>query len=138
MAQKNEEVMDWLKKGAAIGFALLSKKDTLSGIFERVYDKENNTFRFKGVRQSFQLLGRMMKAFFKGEYKDISPWFFISTVAGIAYFETDKDIIPDKIPIIGVADDVGMLMWVFNIYSKEIDKFDFWDAQRTIKDIQLA
>lgn len=138
MARKNDEVFDWLKRGAAIGFTLLSRKDTLSTIFESVYDPDKKTFRLKGLRQSVQLLGRMFKAYFKGDYKQLSPWIFISTVAGIAYFFTDKDVIPDKIPVIGVADDFGMLMWVLNIYSKELNKFDLWEMERTIKDLQLT
>lgn len=138
MTKKNKDKKSWLNKGAAIGAALLSKKDLIVGVFDKLYTKEGKSFDFSKISNRFMLFGRMMKAYFKGEYKDVSPMLFISTVAGVLYLVADVDLIPDSIPIAGAIDDISVIVWVLNVYGEEIKKYDLWEAQNVVKDISLV
>jgi hypothetical protein len=95
MAAKNKDVNEWIRKGLGVGVALLTKKESISEVLGSIYDKEKRNVRVNEFLNGFKSLGRLAKAYFKGEYRDVSPWLFINTAAGLAYLITDIDIISD-------------------------------------------
>ena len=87
------------------------------------------------VKEKFYVLGRLVKAYATGHYREI-PWkTILLVVAAIIYFVNPIDLLPDFIPILGLTDDFGILLWVYNSLSREIDKFLSWEQSRitTIK-----
>jgi uncharacterized membrane protein YkvA (DUF1232 family) len=79
------------------------------------------------VKDKFFILGRLIKAYALGQYKAI-PWkTLVIIVAAVLYFLNPLDFIPDLIPIAGLADDFGVLLWVYSAVSGEVDKFLTWE-----------
>lgn len=86
-----------------------------------------SSVRFSGVREKFFVLGRLVKAYATGQYRDI-PWkTVVLIVAAILYFISPIDLLPDFIPITGLTDDFGILLWVYSSLSTEIEKFLEWE-----------
>ena len=82
------------------------------------------------AKEKFFVLGRIIKAYAKGQYKAI-PWkTFIIIVAAVIYFINPLDFIPDLIPIAGLADDFAVLLWVYNAVSGEVEKFLSWEQSQ--------
>ena len=73
-------------------------------------------------------IGRLLRAWVKGDYKNISTSSIIAAVAAIIYFVNPLDLIPDFIPIIGQIDDILVLGYFVKILNKEIEKFMAWEA----------
>ncbi|MFD2034596.1 YkvA family protein [Belliella marina] len=48
-------------------------------------------------------------------------------VLGLLYFVLPIDIIPDFLPIIGFADDVSVVIAIFNVLKNEIEDFLAWE-----------
>jgi uncharacterized membrane protein YkvA (DUF1232 family) len=134
---KAKDIKPLLKKGTAIGFALLSRRDKIDHLLSKVYDKANSRFKIEEIQNDAKLFGRMVKAYFNGEYKDLSPWIFINTFAGLSYLVFNADIIPDKIKNLGFVDDLVVLLWVLNSYSEEISKFEIWEANQKVQDLDI-
>ncbi len=83
------------------------------------------------VKDRFFVLGRMTKAYAKGSYRNV-PWKTMALIVGaILYFIDPIDFIPDIIPVTGLTDDLGILLWVVNHVSDEIDKFILWEQDFT-------
>jgi uncharacterized membrane protein YkvA (DUF1232 family) len=79
------------------------------------------------VREKFYVLGRLVKAYALGQYREI-PWkTLLIVVAAIIYFINPIDLLPDLIPVAGLTDDVGVLVWVYSSLRGEIDKFLAWE-----------
>ena len=88
---------------------------------------------FKGnlaeFQTSVQLLIRMVKAYAAGEYKGL-PWkSLISIVAVLIYFVSPIDLIPDFLPIIGITDDVALVVWLIKTLGDDVRKFSEWEKR---------
>lgn len=82
---------------------------------------------FAAVRDQLNLLVRMVRAYAKGEYRDISKKSLLSVVAALIYFVSPIDLVFDFLPIIGFADDVALLIWVVKSIEDELGKFSQWE-----------
>ena len=93
----------------------LAKSGGLSG---------NNIAAF---REQLGIVTRLVRAYASGEYRQL-PWkTLISIVAVLLYFVNPLDIIPDILPIVGFADDIALVGWLFSSISSDIEKFRQWE-----------
>lgn len=79
------------------------------------------------AKDRFFVLGRLIRAYALGEYREI-PWkTILLIVAAVIYFVNPLDLVPDIIPLTGLTDDFAVLLWVYNTVSNEIEKFLDWE-----------
>jgi uncharacterized membrane protein YkvA (DUF1232 family) len=110
-----------------------------SRLFELIKDVAGKlkTVGFKGNMAEFQgsvqLLIRMVKAYSSGTYKNL-PWkSLVSIVAVLIYFVSPIDLIPDFLPVIGITDDVALVLWLIRTLGDDISKFSAWEkSEKTI------
>ncbi|MBL7857882.1 MAG: DUF1232 domain-containing protein [Cyclobacteriaceae bacterium] len=82
------------------------------------------------VKDKFLLLSRMTKAYTLGRYREV-PWKTVLVMlAAFLYFINPIDLIPDFIPGLGLTDDFGVLLWVYNSISVEVEKFVTWEKSQ--------
>ena len=99
----------------------------LAQLGSKLKDVNWKNVKLSTAREKFSVLGRLVKAYAKGQYRDI-PWKKVLTlVAAIIYFISPIDLIPDFIPLTGLTDDFGILLWVYNTANDEIYKFLTWE-----------
>ncbi|EQM67472.1 hypothetical protein L682_22250 [Aquipseudomonas alcaligenes OT 69] len=87
--------------------------------------------RLGAVKDDLQVLLALCVARLRGQYRDISPKALLSIVAGLVYFLTPVDVIPDWVLGVGLIDDLGVLAWVLKTWSAEIDAFRHWREAQT-------
>lgn len=85
----------------------------------------------KGLREDLSLLQALCVAWWRGEYRAISPNALVAVVAGLLYFLSPLDAIPDWIPGLGFVDDLAVLGWVMRKWSAELDAFRAWKQTQT-------
>lgn len=79
------------------------------------------------AKEKLTIFSRMAGAYASGRYRAV-PWKTVMTIlAAIIYFVNPLDLIPDFVPLMGLTDDFGVLIWVYNSVSTEIDKFLAWE-----------
>ncbi|BDC98338.1 YkvA family protein [Persicobacter psychrovividus] len=78
------------------------------------------------IKQEVLLLVEMVAAYAKGEYRDI-PWSsIVMIVAGLIYFVSPIDVIPDFFPVAGLVDDISVILWVYHSLRHEIERYKDW------------
>jgi uncharacterized membrane protein YkvA (DUF1232 family) len=83
------------------------------------------------AKTKLHTLGRMVKAYVRGDYKDI-PWKSIVLVtAGLIYFVNPFDVVPDFIPVAGMLDDAALILWIFATVAKDVEAFEEWEEDTT-------
>lgn len=89
-----------------------------------------NEVKVVTAKEKFFTLGRLMRAYALGHYREI-PWKTMLIIVGaVIYFINPIDLLPDILPITGLSDDFAVLLWVYNSVRNEIDKFLTWEASR--------
>lgn len=80
----------------------------------------------KGLREDLGLLQALCVAWWRGEYRAISKPALVAAVAGLLYFLSPMDAIPDWLPGLGFVDDLAVLGWVMRKWSGELQAFQTW------------
>jgi uncharacterized membrane protein YkvA (DUF1232 family) len=82
---------------------------------------------FDEIRERLVVLGKLIKAYATGEYRDIELKNVVIIIASLVYFLSPIDLLPDIIPVLGFTDDVAFLTFIFRSLGDEIEKFEIWD-----------
>ena len=90
------------------------------------------------VFNDLKLLLLLVKDYITGTYRDIPYGSIIAAVAGILYFLSPIDFIPDFIPGIGLIDDVFVIGMVLKQIHSDLLKYEAWKFNRSRrKDIDI-
>ncbi|MFF2446077.1 YkvA family protein [Neobacillus sp. NPDC058068] len=73
-----------------------------------------------------QLFIDLVKAYSKGEYRNVSTKTIITVTCALLYFVSPLDLIPDFIVGIGFIDDAAVIGYALKKISSELDAFSDW------------
>ena len=78
------------------------------------------------------LMISMIRGYIRKEYTAVSPKVIVSLVAAVIYLLLGKDLIPDKTPIVGYADDLAVFVAAFALAGPELDAYAQWRAENGV------
>jgi uncharacterized membrane protein YkvA (DUF1232 family) len=123
---KKERILNTFQKSVgSIDNNKLNAVLTKENIIKRKISRLNIPFLFgffKKIKLSFQLL----KDYKLKNYREISWRSITVLVAGILYFLSPFDAIPDFLGILGFTDDAVVLAFVFSSIRDELDRYIVW------------
>ena len=73
---------------------------------------------------------RLIRAYHKGEYRDISSENLHLIVAALIYFVSPFDLIPDSVLIFGHLDDALVVRLAVNSVGLDLDTFMAWETSK--------
>lgn len=100
-------------------------KKLLAQVRERL-DAVSHNPKVQSALEPIMVFKRMIQAHRSGEFK-VSKKTLGLIVLGLVYFVTPLDIIPDFLPLIGFADDLSVLIAIYNSVKHEVDDFRSWE-----------
>lgn len=110
-------------------------QETLKRAFDKAIDNEGPIAE---VFHDLKLLLSLVKDYISGTYREIPYSSIIAAVAGILYFLSPIDFIPDFIPGVGLIDDVFVIGLVLKQIHKDLVKYEEWKSNRSRrKDIDI-
>lgn len=90
----------------------------------------NQGWRLGKLKDDLRLLQALCLAYWRGEYRAISPKALVAVVAGLMYFLSPIDAIPDFLPLFGMFDDIAVLAWLMKTLADELDAFRAWRSRQ--------
>ncbi|MDQ3020182.1 MAG: YkvA family protein [Bacteroidota bacterium] len=111
-------------------------KDKLGEIIpseKKIYDKSSKLEmnRFSRFIKQIKLAIDLLKDFKAKRYTDI-PWRSIAMIAaGVLYFINPFDMVPDMLPLFGIADDAMLFATVFKSIQIDLEKYGAWKGIST-------
>jgi uncharacterized membrane protein YkvA (DUF1232 family) len=110
----------------------------ISGLLNKAITKAN--LRYKGLgeaREKLQLLFDLIKAYSKGEYKDVSKSTIITVIGAILYFVSPFDFVPDFVIGLGIIDDAAVIGYTVKKIAGELEAFQQWKNPKVINKTPL-
>jgi uncharacterized membrane protein YkvA (DUF1232 family) len=83
---------------------------------------------FKDTWPYFQTMLRLIRAYYRGDYRLVSETTLVVIVAAIIYVISPLDVIPDAIPAIGFLDDATILTLALQRTRQDLDDFMIWET----------
>lgn len=112
---------------------LMEKVDRIPSLIERAGEKaEKKKGAIREVWESLLAFFRLVLAWSKGEYRDVSLKTIAFLVAAIVYFVNPMDAIPDFLPFMGYTDDVAFILYVLGQVREELERFLEWEKSQTV------
>ncbi|MGW8121313.1 YkvA family protein [Roseivirga echinicomitans] len=126
--EREERFLDKMKARAGkIVNDRVKLKELLTDTHKKmVASSSDDSLRAKIV-EFLSLIMRMVSSYVKGAYTE-APWqTIVMFVAGLIYFVTPIDAIPDFIPVAGLIDDATVLVWLGKSFREDISHFKKWE-----------
>lgn len=76
----------------------------------------------------FQAMLRLIRAYSRGEYRDIADSTLVVIVAAIIYLVNPLDVIPDALPALGYLDDATVIALAVRRARQTLDDFMSWET----------
>lgn len=112
------------------GTLLNDKGKTTSKIQEAIKKATANKGSLSNVWDQIQLFFALAKDYANGTYTNIPKSAIIAIMAGLLYFISPLDIIPDFIWGLGFLDDAFILGMVYKKVAKELERYQEWKDQQ--------
>lgn len=134
----NEYNMEWARgvvdNGVKKAQGLIDDPAQIDGLLQELQEKMKGlpasaTNAFNNV----PLMADMVKSYVTREYTNVSPKVIISLVSAFLYLVKRNDIIPDNVPIVGMADDLAVAAVAMMINEPELKAFAAWREQNGLQ-----
>jgi uncharacterized membrane protein YkvA (DUF1232 family) len=80
-----------------------------------------------GMLSQLKTSVRLMRAYAKGDYKQVSWESMVVLVGAVLYVASPIDLIPDAIPVAGILDDATVLSFALRMVNEEVQEFLAWE-----------
>ena len=125
------DAFDSFKNMAKDYFENSDKRDALLEMMRILADRImlDDDHKLRSVVDDILTLMRLIKAYFKKEYRDISTTDIVLILGGLIYVITPLDFIPDIGPV-GFIDDLAIMNMLIRQLSAQIAQFRKWEIEQ--------
>lgn len=75
-----------------------------------------------------QAMLRLIRAYFRGEYRNVSQDALVYIIAAVSYLVDPFDLIPDEVPFLGFLDDATVVSFAVARTRRALDDFMIWET----------
>jgi uncharacterized membrane protein YkvA (DUF1232 family) len=110
--------------------ACASDPESLQALFHKAARKAAAVSRkpFKENWAYLQTMLRLIRAYYRGEYRQVSDDALLWIIAALKYLVDPFDLIPDKTPFLGFVDDANVVELVKDKTRRTLDDFMKWET----------
>ena len=112
-----------LDSGIAEAQELIREPSKVDDVLIQLEDKLKEVPAIGETLSDLPLMISMVKGYITKEYNEVSPKVIATMVAAFLYLIKKKDIISDKIPVIGMVDDLAVLGLALKLSEPELEAF---------------
>ena len=125
-----DQAQDLLNKGISEAQGVINDPSKVDEILLQLEDKLKEVPAIGNTLSDLPTMIAMVKAWVKKEYTVVSPKVIACLVGATLYLLKKKDLIPDYIPIIGIADDLAVMGLALKLSEPELNAFKEWRDSR--------
>jgi uncharacterized membrane protein YkvA (DUF1232 family) len=88
---------------------------------------------FKDLWAYFQAMLRLIRAYYRGEYREVRLTNLVFIIGAVIYVLDPWDLIPDWIPGLGFVDDATVLAFAVQKTRQTLDDFTTWETVSLVR-----
>jgi uncharacterized membrane protein YkvA (DUF1232 family) len=110
--------------------ACANNPESLQALFDNAARKAGSVSRkvFKENWAYLQTMLRLIRAYHRGEYRQVSDDALLWIIAALKYLVDPFDLIPDNTPFLGFVDDANVIEFVTAKTRRTLDDFMTWET----------
>ncbi|MCR4855303.1 MAG: DUF1232 domain-containing protein [Erysipelotrichaceae bacterium] len=124
------KIQELLNDSAAKVEGIMKDTAALENILQSAEKQLNNIPGIGEYAAKLPLMFSMIRSYIAKEYTEVSPKVVVSMVGALVYMLKGKDLIPDKIPVIGAVDDLAVLGLALQLNSAELNAYSKWREEK--------
>ena len=121
-----EEVLRRIEKNKEEAQELLKDKDKMDRFLERLEKKLKHVPLVGKYLAELPVFVSLVKAYVEKRYQDIPIGSIIAIICALIYFLSAIDLIPDVLPVIGLADDAAVVALTFKLVHDDVVEYKSW------------
>lgn len=121
----DQEINRWEKKANEYIHNPEKTENLLDKVLKKAEDSKHHEV-MKGIWDKIHLLFSLVRDWSNGTYKNISKSAIIAVIAGLIYFVSPIDVVPDFLVGLGLVDDAAVLGLIINQLDKELIRYQEW------------
>ena len=125
-----DQAQELLNKGIAEAQEIVQNPSKVDELLVQLEEKLKAVPAIGETLADVPVMIAMVKAWIRKEYTVVSPKVIACLVGAIIYLLKKRDLIPDSIPLIGIADDLGVMGLALKMSEPELKDFAEWRANR--------
>lgn len=127
-SSKNTDYKKAKKKAAGIIDDPKRLKSLLGASVKKLQELRNDKEGIRKLKETIPTFNKMLRSYINGDYKKL-PWKSLLLIAaGLVYFVSPIDVIPDFIPVAGYLDDMTVILWIVNAIREDVENFQEWES----------
>ena len=126
-----EQARQLLDKGISEAQEVIADPSKVDEILMQLEEKLKQVAAIGNTLADLPLMIAMVKAWITKKYTQVSPKVIACLVGSFIYLIKKKDLIPDSIPVVGIADDLAVLGLALKLSEPELKAFAEWRAGGT-------
>ncbi len=124
------KIQELLNESSAKVEAIMKDTAALENILQSAEQKLKDIPGVGQYAAKLPLMLSMIRSYIAKEYTEVSPKVVVSMVGALVYMLKGKDLIPDKIPVIGAVDDLAVLGLALQVNSSELETYAKWREEK--------
>ena len=126
MGLDKAKIQELLNESSAKVEGIMKDTAALENILQTAEQKLKEIPNVGEFAAKLPLMLSMIRSYIAKEYTEVSPKVIVSMVGALVYMLKGKDLISDKIPVIGAVDDLAVLGLALQLNNKELEDYSAW------------
>ena len=120
------QVSQVLNNGINEAQDMLKNPSMISDVLSQLQEKMKEVPMLSTTVADIPVMIDMVKCYITKEYTEVSPKVIACLVGAFLYLIKKDDLVPDKIPLLGIADDIAVIGLALKMCEPELQAFKNW------------
>ena len=130
MAFTLDQAQEMLNKGISEAQNFVTDPSKMDALLVQLEEKLKTIPTVGETLADLPLMIALVKAWVTKQYTRVSPKVIACLVGAFLYLIKKKDLIPDSVPLLGMADDLAVLGLALKLSEPELKEFAQWRESR--------
>lgn len=115
----------------------INDSEGIKNLMDKLDDKMQSIPQVGPVWDNLKSMLSMLGAYARGEYRDVPVRTLAAIIGTLLYVLNPIDVVLDVIPVVGIADDIAIIVIAYNIAKPDVERYNKWLLEQNKVDVEI-